>query len=229
MKKPFNAFVALLSFGVAAYAILAYALLPLGTVLHPDIRTSFAAHSTTVVYFHVFAAAVALLLGPLQFWPSLRMARPLLHRWMGRTYLAIGVGAGGLSALVLALDAFGGAWSRAGFGMLAVLWIATAAIALRRIVQGDVQGHRRWMTRNYALTLAAVTLRLYLPASVAGGTSLEVAYPVVAWMCWVPNLVVAEWHLRRAAGRARATRQANGGSGDAMPAGRGRGLTADGH
>ena len=91
--------------------------------------------------------------------------------------------------------------ARAGFGTLALLWMATAALALHSILRGDVPAHRRWMTRNFALTLAAVMLRLYLPASVVGGLRLDVAYPVVAWLCWVPNLVVAEWLLSRPAHR----------------------------
>jgi uncharacterized membrane protein len=197
MSKSFKALVALLSFAVAAYAIAAYALLPLGTVLHPDIRTSFATHDTAVVYLHVFGAAVALMLGPLQFWASFRARHPGLHRWLGSAYLALGVGVGGLSGLILALNAFGGPWSRSGLGTLAVLWIATGAMALLRIIRGDVQGHRRWMTRNFALTLAAVMLRLYLPASIVSGMSLEVAYPIVAWLCWLPNLVIAECLMAR--------------------------------
>lgn len=118
------------------------------------------------------------------------------------------MGVGGLSGLVLALNAFGGAWLRTGFGTLGVLWIATGIMALQNILQGDVQGRRRWMTRNFALTLAAVVLRLYLPASIVSGMSLDVAYPVVAWLCWMPNLVVAEWWLFRSARNAEVTQRA---------------------
>lgn len=48
------------------------------------------------------------------------------------------------------------------------------------------------MGRNVALTFAAVTLRLYLGPLMALGVPFELAYPAVAWLCWVPNLVVAE-------------------------------------
>jgi hypothetical protein len=57
-----------LSIAVAAYAVIAYAGWPVGTVLHPDVRASFAAHSASVLYAHVFGASVALLLGPVQLW-----------------------------------------------------------------------------------------------------------------------------------------------------------------
>lgn len=55
---------ALLSFTAAAYAIAAYAVLLLDTVLHTDIRTSLASHGPAVGYLRVFGAAVALMLGP---------------------------------------------------------------------------------------------------------------------------------------------------------------------
>jgi hypothetical protein len=66
-------------------------------------------------------------------------------------------------------------------------------IAIR---QGRIADHRDWMLRSYALTLAAVTLRLYLPASQIAGISFLIAYPAIAWLCWVPNLLVAEWMTR---------------------------------
>jgi hypothetical protein len=52
------------------------------------------------------------------------------------------------------------------------------------------------MVRNFALTFAAVTLRVWLPAGTAAGVPFAVAYPVVAWLCWVPNLLAAEALIR---------------------------------
>lgn len=48
------------------------------------------------------------------------------------------------------------------------------------------------MTRSFALTLAAVTLRIYLPL-LASQMSFLTAYLIVSWVCWVPNLLAAEW------------------------------------
>jgi hypothetical protein len=53
------------------------------------------------------------------------------------------------------------------------------------------------MVRNFALTFAAVTLRLWLPASIVSGFPFELAYPVIAWLCWLPNLVAAELLFNR--------------------------------
>jgi HlyD family secretion protein len=39
----------------------------------------------------------------------------------------------------------------------------------------DIAAHRRWMVRNFALTFAAVTLRLWLPSAMASGVAFELA------------------------------------------------------
>lgn len=180
-----------LSLGVAAYAALGYGLLPIGALVHPDMKGGFVAHPAGV-YLHVFAAAVALLLGPFQFSARLRRTRTHLHRWMGRLYLGVGVLLGGLSGLYIAQFAYGGMVARLGFASLAVCWLYTGARAYLAIRGRAVDEHRKWMVRNFSLSFAAVMLRLYVPASVAAGIEFAVAYPVIAWLCWLPNLLVAE-------------------------------------
>ena len=55
------------------------------------------------------------------------------------------------------------------------------------------------MIRSWSLTFAAVTLRIYIPVSVVLGIRFELAYPAIAWLAWVPNLLVAELYLRATA------------------------------
>lgn len=186
----------LLAIGVAGYAVFAYGFMPLGSLVHPDMRLNFLAHQAGI-YTHVFASAVALLLSPLQFSTKLRSRRPRVHRVIGRIYLGVGVALGSLSGLYMAMFAFGGLISKAGFFCLAVCWLLTGLGAYLAIRSGDVATHRRWVIRNVSLTLAAVTLRIYLPSSMLMGIPFEQAYPMIAWLCWVPNLLVAEWVLRR--------------------------------
>lgn len=53
------------------------------------------------------------------------------------------------------------------------------------------------MIRSYALILAAVALRFQIPGAIISGIGFTTAYPVIAWACWVPNALVAEWFVRR--------------------------------
>jgi uncharacterized membrane protein len=182
----------ILALGVAGYAAVAYGLLPLGSLVHPDMKAGFEANAVGI-YAHVFASIAALALGPFQFSSRLRQRNPALHRWSGRLYLVVGVLVGGVSGLYIAQFAFGGTVARLGFSLLAIGWLFTGVMAYLAIRRRDIATHRRWMVRNFALTFAAVTLRLYIGPSVAAGIPFEEAYRVIAWLCWVPNLIVAEW------------------------------------
>jgi len=187
----------LLAFGVAGYAAFVYGVLPLGSLVHPDMQANFLAHSPGI-YTHAFASIVALVLGPYQFSSRLRQTRTHLHRWLGRTYLAVGVLVGGLSGLYMSQYAFGGPVAQSGFAVLALFWLYSGLRAYLAIRRGAVAEHRKWMVRNFALTFAAVMLRLYLPVSMAAGIEFAIAYPVIAWLCWVPNVLFAEWRYNSA-------------------------------
>ena len=140
---------------------------------------------------HISASPIALALGTMQFFPRLRARRPALHRWTGRIY-ASAILVGGLSGLVIALGAKGGFVVSLGFGILSVLWIGTTANAVRLAMAGQIAQHRRWMIRSFALTFAAVTLRLYLLGFMAAGFEYTEASLYLAWFCWIPNILFAE-------------------------------------
>jgi uncharacterized membrane protein len=152
---------------------------------------------------HMALGGAALLLGPFQFLPVLRRQPGVrLHRALGGIYVLACLGSAATALpLTLALTAFGPA-AQVGFALLAVLWFAITALALRHILAGRVVAHRAFMVRSFALAFAAVTLRLGLRVLPALDLlSYADTYRVCAWLCWVPNLLVAEWWLRR--GRAR--------------------------
>ncbi len=192
MKRLTTIFFYVLTLGVAAYAVVAYGFLPLGSLVHPEMKLNFLTHQLGI-YTHIFAALVALSLSPFQFSSRLRHARPQWHRNLGRIYLSVGVLIGGLSGLYMATFAYGGWLAKFGFAGLALCWLLTGLRAYQAIRLGDIQAHQKWMLRNVALTLAAVTLRIYLPVSMIASIPFHLAYPAIAWLCWVPNLFVAEF------------------------------------
>ncbi|PRY78098.1 putative membrane protein DUF2306 [Yoonia maritima] len=147
-------------------------------------------------YTHVGLASVALGLTPFQFWRGLRMRRPAMHRWMGRGYV-ISVVLSGVGGLVLAISTEAGNIAAWGFGTLAVVWVVVTVRSVLLAMKGQIDDHRRWMIRSAALTLAGVTLRIYLPIVFIAGLPFDEYYAAIAWGCWVPNLLVAEIWLRR--------------------------------
>lgn len=145
---------------------------------------------------HISAAPIALIIGVIQLLPKKRARRPTLHRWLGRIY-GLSILVGGISGLMLAINALGGPIAGWGFGLLAILWLGVTAQAIRMAMTRNFVEHRKWMIRSFALTFAAVTLRLYLLGFMLGGVSYIPASVYVAWMCWVPNVIFAEWWIRR--------------------------------
>ena len=144
------------------------------------------------IYFHIAGGVISLAIGPFQFSRQLRLRYLAMHRWLGRVYLAA-VAIGAVAGFRMALESFGGLSTHFGFGMLAVIWLIATAMAYRRILQRKIQSHREWMIRSFALTFAAVTLRIWLPLF-AGVLKLDFlpAYQTISWLCWVPNILVAE-------------------------------------
>jgi len=141
---------------------------------------------------HAAAAALALFIGPFQFWGRRDGRRAVWHRLSGALYMAAFL-IGSAAGLVLAVGTTSGPVAAAGFGLLAVFSLFTTGQGLRAVLAGRYAEHRRWMIRSFALALAAVTLRLYLPLAAALGQDFTPAYVVISWLCWVPNLILAEW------------------------------------
>jgi uncharacterized membrane protein len=168
----------------------------------PDIKHRFFA-TAIAGWSHAFGGAIAALIGPFQLITRLRTAWPRVHAWMGRTYL-LAVLAGGLAGLYFAPTSTAGTVGRVGFTTLAIFWLYSGTRAFLAIRRGNVQEHRRWMLRNYALTFGAATLRIELPLLIISGLSFPAAYTLVAWISWVPNwLAVEAWLRRRKAAPAR--------------------------
>ena len=145
---------------------------------------------------HAIVSAIALLVGPWQFRAGFRDQYRTAHRALGRIY-CLAVVVGWITSLPMAAHAQSGVAASAGFLALGAVWIATTAAAYVAVRKGRVQSHREWMIRSYSATLAAVTLRSYLPLLLVAGVPLRTSYPLVAWICWMPNLAVAEWLVRR--------------------------------
>ncbi|MEV7230065.1 DUF2306 domain-containing protein [Polymorphospora sp. NPDC051019] len=206
------ALVTLTSLAVAGYSLALYAQGTLEAMAEAEIglADNYAATPGPVqaaFFAHVVTGALALLLGPWQFSHRLRGRHRPVHRGIGRAYL-LSVALASLTALVMAPFNSAGMVGFFGFGTLAVLWAFTAWRGYRAVRRRDFAEHEAWMIRNYALTYAAPALRLWLAVLIfvqvpfaAPGTDFQAlfdnAYYAVPFLCWLPNLVVAEWLVRR--------------------------------
>lgn len=148
-------------------------------------------------FTHITFGGVALLIGWLQFSKKIRAGNLNLHRTIGKMYM-VSVALSGVAGFKIALSATGGPICTAGFGLLALAWLYTDLQGFRTIRKLQIERHRAWMLRNYSLTFAAVTLRIYLPlATAVVHFSFIPSYRVISWLAWVPNLLVAELLIKR--------------------------------
>ena len=170
-------------------------------VYFPEQREPYLQHEFALGV-HVLSGILALLIGPFQFVGRLRRRYVRVHRFMGATYVASAT-ALGVTGLILAPTAYTGLVASAGFTVLDLLMLFTTWTAVRMIMAGRYGEHRRWMIRSFSLIMAGVMLRVWMPlhAGLAGAGlvdfSYETAYAAVAWLCWVPNLLIALWITRR--------------------------------
>jgi uncharacterized membrane protein len=182
--------IAFLSVGVGGYAMF---LVATGFKYVPPVVLQNGFPSPLGIEVHITAAAIALLMGPFQFLKVLRTKLPAVHRWMGRIYVTACI-VGGIAGGSIALFSTSGLPAGLGFLSLAILWVPFTLMAWISAMRKDFTAHERWMIRSFALTFAAVTLRIYLPIAVieAKGQFPVPAYQLIAWASWVPNLVIAE-------------------------------------
>lgn len=149
-------------------------------------------------YVHVFTSIFLLLAGFTQFSSQLLKQYPWVHRGMGKLYVFVLLIVSGPAGFLLAIKANGGLWSQLAFTMLAVLWWWFTWRAWRSVLAGRMKKHQDFMWRSFALTLSAVTLRSWkwLIVFIWAPPPMD-TYRLVAWLGWVPNLLLAEWWIRR--------------------------------
>lgn len=147
-------------------------------------------------YGHIVLGGLALLIGWAQFSKKLRKANLKMHRNVGKLYIIAAV-ISGLCAIYIALYATGGLISTLGFGLLGIFWLYTTLRAYIAVRNKDISLHKGFMIYSYAACFAAVTLRIWLPILNIVFDDFEVAYRIVAWLCWVPNIIFAFFWIKK--------------------------------
>ncbi|WP_347922864.1 DUF2306 domain-containing protein [Pontimicrobium sp. SW4] len=147
-------------------------------------------------YSHITLGGIALLIGWLQFSKKLRSKNIKLHRIIGKVYIA-SVLISGPAGLYIAFFATGGLLPQLGFSIGVLLWIIITYLGFSKIRKGHIEAHRKFMMYSYAGTFGAVTLRLWLPFLIFIFGEFIMAYKIVAWLSWIPNMIVVYFILKR--------------------------------
>jgi uncharacterized membrane protein len=158
------------------------------------------AANPTSTWLHVLPGALFLVLALLQFSPRVRNRHIRFHRWSGRILLLAG-GAIVVTGLYFGLlMPIGGAMETAAislFGGVFLFSLATAYLAIRR---REVERHREWMIRAFAVAIGISTVRLVaalfdVVLTPAGFRPPEV-FVLSLWTGWGLTLGAAEAWIR---------------------------------
>ena len=141
---------------------------------------------------HGLVGACALILVPLQFSDRLRQRYLRLHKTIGWIYV---VGAMIVAPFGAYIQYFEERMQQPrSFTMAAAsdagLLMLTTAIALFFVLRGNIQQHRQWMTRSYAVALVFLEVRVI--SGVFGFDNSPMATEVIVWMCVICSVPIAD-------------------------------------
>jgi hypothetical protein len=145
-------------------------------------------------FTHVYTSIFLMLFGFIQFSKTIKTKFIKIHRYSGRLYAFTIIFLSGPSGLVMAYHANGGLYTQIDFIILSVLWILFTFLSVKYILKKDLINHQKFAIRSFALTLSAVSLRIFKPI-IATLFTLQTdieAYRIVAWLGWLFNLLIAE-------------------------------------
>ncbi|MBK8565665.1 MAG: DUF2306 domain-containing protein [Saprospiraceae bacterium] len=152
-------------------------------------------------YAHIFSSMFVLASGVFLFPKYVLHKWPKLHRYAGRIYVGLLLLVSAPSGFIMAFHANGGWAAQASFFILTPLWWWVTWKGFDTARKRQFAKHKSWMLRSYALTLSAVSLRVYqLLLGQFFYLDPVVQYVLVSWAAWVGNLVFAEWMIWKQSG-----------------------------
>lgn len=148
-------------------------------------------------YTHVYTSIFVLLTG---FLAILRKGFRLknFHRNAGKIYIFLILIFAAPSGIYMGIFANGGFLSKISFVILGSLWWFTTFKAYQLARQKKFKEHKQWMWRSFALTISAITLRIWkvIIVYLFHPNPMDV-YQIIAWLGWVPNIILIEYLITK--------------------------------
>ncbi|MDX1928262.1 MAG: DUF2306 domain-containing protein [Pirellulaceae bacterium] len=141
-------------------------------------------------YIHVISSPITLFLGMVQSVSWVRKRHLRLHRALGKAYVLVVLLLAAPSGLAMSIKADRDSLAVVGFATLAVATEVATWLGFVAAKRGSIAKHQQWMTRSYLLICSAVLLRFI--AALTNQFELGLTYGAMAWLSWVPSLVVYE-------------------------------------
>ncbi|WP_292008752.1 DUF2306 domain-containing protein [Chryseobacterium sp.] len=151
----------------------------------------------TFFYTHVYTSIFVLFFG---FIAILRrdFGYKGLHTTSGKIYILLLLIFSAPSGIYMGIFANGGIYSKISFLIMGCLWWFSTFKAYQLVREKKFEQHKQWMWRSFALTLSAITLRMWKVILVYffHPNPMDV-YQIIAWLGWIPNLLLVEILIRK--------------------------------
>jgi len=148
-------------------------------------------------YTHVYTSIFILLAG---FLAILRKDFRLknFHINAGKIYIFLILLFAAPSGIYMGIFANGGFLSKISFIILGSLWWFFTFKAYQLARQKKFKEHKQWMWRSFALTISALTLRIWkvIIVYLFHPNPMD-AYQIIAWLGWVPNILLIEYLITK--------------------------------
>jgi hypothetical protein len=152
------------------------------------------AASWSWVVSHGLAAILVLLLGPVLLLRQELKPLRRVHRKLGQIYVAATVVAG-VTGLPLCLRAEGGWSGQLGMLVLCLAWLGLVPVLLRTAWNRQWEAHQAWVRCHYALTCAAIFLRLQLGIGGHYHWDPEPLAAIAPWLSMLPAALLAAFRI----------------------------------
>lgn len=151
-----------------------------------------------IFYTHVLSAIFVLLAGFTQFNTTVLNKYPKIHRNIGKLYVFVILLLASPSGFFIGLHANGGLYSKISFVTLAILWFYFTLKGFISIKNKQILQHKSYMLRSFALTFSAITLRFWkvILVYLFHPSPMDV-YQIIAWLGWIPNILIVEYYIYR--------------------------------
>lgn len=148
-------------------------------------------------YTHVYTSIFVLLAG---FLAIIRKDFGIknFHRNAGIMYIFLILFLAAPSGIYMGIFANGGFFAKTSFVILGCLWWFTTFKAYHLARQKRFKEHKQWMWRSFALTVSALTLRIWkvIIVYLFHPNPIDV-YEIIAWLGWVPNFILIEYLITK--------------------------------
>jgi hypothetical protein len=160
---------------------------------------AFFASKATLTRAHVITGLALALLIPVQLSARVRKQWPLVHRWLGRTLMIVGMVVG-LTGYAMVATPIGGLLEVSAILFYGTALLISLLMAWRYIKRRDVVRHREWILRAITIVLGIATTRPVVAAFFATSPVTRLSpsqfFGAAFWIGFTSTALAGEWYVR---------------------------------